>query len=403
MVSRLIRTRYGMLAMPTSLKRGNLQELEAADVNALVASAGLQCTRSGCGTEATIAVIRVEAARIRARAARRPTDHDRRTRAAPGARMARASRTRRVTPAATPQAPTRKADEATSWTAQRLRRAAFPVARASIRPVRDRRARRGAGPKHRNNDRPPRDDAQPAGPGPGNTQRPQRPPRTQHNFDEVQPQSNANASPFGRSTLSVPGGAPRGYGNEGAPATSQRTARAAREIRQAEWRRAGRSVRWRPESSRAGTAGIQGTRPRPASATACTATVDGNVAPRSEANGNVAPKAEVNGNVAPPGEKNRVMPDDDRQPDRAARLSTPSAKPRRPFVEERADALGEVVGRGAAGEALGLGVKLLRQRTSRRFAQQSLHVAERECRAGCDRLCHGAALSPPALRRRRRD
>ena len=44
----------------------------------------------------------------------------------------------------------------------------------------------------------------------------QRPHRARHNFDEVQPQSNANASPFGRGTLTVPGGAPRGPGNEGA-------------------------------------------------------------------------------------------------------------------------------------------------------------------------------------------
>ena len=47
MVSRLIRTRYGMLAMPTTLKRGNLAELEAPDVNALVASAGLQSPAAG--------------------------------------------------------------------------------------------------------------------------------------------------------------------------------------------------------------------------------------------------------------------------------------------------------------------------------------------------------------------
>src|SRR3954471_22932204 len=47
MVSRLIRTRYGVLAMPTSLKRGNLEELEAADVAALVASAGLDAPAAG--------------------------------------------------------------------------------------------------------------------------------------------------------------------------------------------------------------------------------------------------------------------------------------------------------------------------------------------------------------------
>ena len=40
-----------------------------------------------------------------------------------------------------------------------------------------------------------------------------RPPRAHHNFDEVQPQSNANAMPFGR-TLTVPGGASRGFGND---------------------------------------------------------------------------------------------------------------------------------------------------------------------------------------------
>jgi hypothetical protein len=41
-----------------------------------------------------------------------------------------------------------------------------------------------------------------------------RPPRARNNFDEMQPQSNANASPFGRTTLTVPGGAPRGFGND---------------------------------------------------------------------------------------------------------------------------------------------------------------------------------------------
>ena len=45
----------------------------------------------------------------------------------------------------------------------------------------------------------------------------QRAPRPRHNFDEVQPQSNANASPFGRNTLTAPGGTPRGFGNEAAP------------------------------------------------------------------------------------------------------------------------------------------------------------------------------------------
>jgi hypothetical protein len=46
---------------------------------------------------------------------------------------------------------------------------------------------------------------------------PARPPRGRRDFDEVQPQSNANASPFGHKTLTVPGGVPQGYGNTKGP------------------------------------------------------------------------------------------------------------------------------------------------------------------------------------------
>lgn len=42
--------------------------------------------------------------------------------------------------------------------------------------------------------------------GPG-----QRPRGGRHDFDEVQPVSNANASPFGRTTLTVPGGTPGNF------------------------------------------------------------------------------------------------------------------------------------------------------------------------------------------------
>jgi 23S rRNA pseudouridine2605 synthase len=42
MVSRLIRTRYGAVAMPTVLKRGDLSELEPAAVGAVLAGAGLR-------------------------------------------------------------------------------------------------------------------------------------------------------------------------------------------------------------------------------------------------------------------------------------------------------------------------------------------------------------------------
>src|SRR5690349_17418999 len=42
MVSRLIRTRYGVVAMPTVLKRADLLELEPAAVNAVLAGAGIR-------------------------------------------------------------------------------------------------------------------------------------------------------------------------------------------------------------------------------------------------------------------------------------------------------------------------------------------------------------------------
>ena len=51
-VSRLIRTRYGTLAMPTRVKRGDLEELEADDVNAIVAAAGLRAAGPGQGAGA---------------------------------------------------------------------------------------------------------------------------------------------------------------------------------------------------------------------------------------------------------------------------------------------------------------------------------------------------------------
>ena len=42
MVSRLIRTRFGAVAMPTHLKREHVAELESAEVDAIIASAGLR-------------------------------------------------------------------------------------------------------------------------------------------------------------------------------------------------------------------------------------------------------------------------------------------------------------------------------------------------------------------------
>jgi 23S rRNA pseudouridine2605 synthase len=302
MVSRLIRTRYGVLAMPTSLKRGNLEELEAADVAALVASAGLDAPAAG-------------GAPRNDRRDSRGGRQDPRKGAPPNA----------TGPRPPHKGPRRPHGQGKPHTAGNV--GAAPGQEGELRPKQHHGprnnagqggaahpnaqqpagprppSRRGSGPKHRNNDRPPRDDAQPA--GPSNGQRPQRPPRTQHNFDEVQPQSNANASPFGRTSVPTSIGAMRGYGNDGAP-------------RHRSGPRANNGKFGKPGGGpgSGGLAGGQGQRrsgpegfkgpgrgQRPPNRVR--GEVDGN-----GGGANVAPRPEVNGNVAPPNEKPPI-PDDD--------------------------------------------------------------------------------------------
>ena len=302
MVSRLIRTRYGMLAMPTTLKRGNLAELESPDVNALVASAGLQSPAAGPaprherrdpragrqdprkGTHAAGPRPEHKAGQPRPHGKGKPRTHGH----ANAAQMRDGD-----APLKTHQAP-RPHDEASS-PPNSPPSSPHP---AGTRPP----GKRGNGPRapQKPNDRPRHDDSQ-RGNAPPNGQRPQRPPRVRHNFDEVQPQSNANAAPFGRTTLTAPGGASRGYGNDATP-------------RHRSGPRAHNATYGKPNGNGPGNAyagghenrrvgGFGGSKgpgrgQRPAQR------------PRGEVDGNVAPKGEVNGNVAPPGEK-PMMPDDD--------------------------------------------------------------------------------------------
>jgi 23S rRNA pseudouridine2605 synthase len=51
-VSRLIRVRYGRIAMPSSLKRGDVLEMDPQDVNALLRSIGLKANAGGAQPEA---------------------------------------------------------------------------------------------------------------------------------------------------------------------------------------------------------------------------------------------------------------------------------------------------------------------------------------------------------------
>lgn len=219
MVSRLIRTRYGLLAMPSHLKRGDVSELEAADVSALLAAAGL---RSGPGTP--VARDAHNGARRHKPGQAPAAGHGRhpsqvphgggQRRAGPHHARPRGPNAPRSGPASLrePQAPHEQAHPAGPAggevaAADRANHA--PATSPGGHPVRrSGQAKSGKPPQSRGPFR---------GPGAGNGGAPHAPhaPHAQHpqrsrvNFDEVQPQSNANALPFGHRTRDPSGNGAR--------------------------------------------------------------------------------------------------------------------------------------------------------------------------------------------------
>jgi 23S rRNA pseudouridine2605 synthase len=188
MVSRLIRTRYGMLAMPTSLKRGNLAELEAADVGALVASAGLQSPAPGP----------VPSGRHDRRDPRAGRPDSRKGAHPAGPRPAHKTGHPRPHGQARPHSPDQTSASPQVDGEVRADRPHAPHAHSQPgskphsqspqhpggqRPS----GKRGPGPRKPQkygSDRPPRDDAQrPSTQPPGQGPRPQRPTQPRHNFD----------------------------------------------------------------------------------------------------------------------------------------------------------------------------------------------------------------------------
>jgi 23S rRNA pseudouridine2605 synthase len=193
MVSRLIRTRFGALAMPTQLKRGQLVELEAAEVEAVMAGAGLRPRQP-------------------------PSERAPRPGKGPGPRPGRGRTGSKRPPGPHGPRATRPPVGAKGGTAAS---SAMPV-RAEAGAVAHDGPSRHPGPRPAKGPRPWKQrapggksaESRAPGGGPGEGRKSakqygQRPQRARHNFDEVQPQSNANASPFARTTLTVPGGAPR--------------------------------------------------------------------------------------------------------------------------------------------------------------------------------------------------
>ncbi|HEY7787479.1 MAG TPA: pseudouridine synthase, partial [Casimicrobiaceae bacterium] len=211
MVSRLIRTRYGTLAMPTHLKRGQLAELDAADVDAIIASAALAPAQGRPSQRPDARGVRPGKGKgASTHAAGRPQSkpHKPRPHGTRGPRPPFNAEARQAGAAESPSF----GNEASSPTQAGAPRRP-PHHPKSARPWKN---RQGPGkPPEPGSQRPAREESRrkPARPHAQG----QHPARPQRNFDEVQPQSNANASPFGRSTLGVPGGASRGSGGDGAP------------------------------------------------------------------------------------------------------------------------------------------------------------------------------------------
>jgi 23S rRNA pseudouridine2605 synthase len=154
MVSRLIRTRYGAVAMPTVLKRGDVVELEAGEVANVLNAAGLRGANGKNGAPHD------------PRQGNRKGPHPQGGRGRPG----------------------------------QHHRPGHPQGGAPRGPM------QGQGGGHgKPHGRPGGKPAFQKGP------RPNGPTSNHvHDYDERQPLSNANASPFGRTTLTVPGGTPHG-------------------------------------------------------------------------------------------------------------------------------------------------------------------------------------------------
>jgi len=170
MVSRLIRTRYGALAMPPELKRGQWTELGAEEVNALVASSGMR----GNGHPQNAQQRPPQGPRHRGHPrgghpqGSKQGGHQQRPHGPNGQRRH-----------GKPHGP-----HAQAASPHANRHGGGAPGGAQGQPHDARRVHRGK-------------------------------PQPRHNFDEVQPQSNANASPFGRHTLTVPGGHARTKGQGG--------------------------------------------------------------------------------------------------------------------------------------------------------------------------------------------
>jgi 23S rRNA pseudouridine2605 synthase len=232
MVSRLIRTRYGMIAMPTTLKRGQIAELEAPDVDALVASAGLRANAARPAPRHEPRGARSGKGKAPHPAQGRPAKGFKGRRQGFGPPRPAAAQEARAA------ASNGEAQDAAMQVGDAARpRGGKPAPAKHVSRPRAWKQRGGPERAHEGAPRAAQDDARRKPAHPHAQKHAQRPPRQRHNFDEVQPHSNANAAPFGRTTLTVSGAMPRGFGNDAGP--RQRSGPRAHKAAQARGRAAG--------------------------------------------------------------------------------------------------------------------------------------------------------------------
>jgi len=284
-VSRLIRTRYGTLAMPSVLKRGDLLELEAPDVVTVMDSAGLKGPAGGPRPGQRPGQQRPHHGKNRHGQHKGPRPQHAGPRDAqaggPGEGTAPAQgqdQARGPHPGAKPhgKGPRRKQRPQQGRPDFETTQPLSNANAIGLRPQGGGKARRQGGFGGAKGQGGHGGYGSHGGGYGGSGPRQQRP---RVDFDEIQPTSNANASPFATTRLSLPQGAPRpgaGHANDGGFNH--------------------RGNRGGPRGRSGGKGGFRAKNgPRPPKG--APREVNGNVAPR-EANGNVAPR-EVNGNVAP--------------------------------------------------------------------------------------------------------
>ena len=331
-VSRLIRTRYGTLAMPSVMKRGDTLELEPAEVATVLESAGLKVQGGSPGQPRPAGGKSNRGRHQRGRQQGQPGQPGQQRQPGPQGQPGAQGQPRQ------PGQP-RQHGQQRHQDQQRRQGQQSPAveqgqpdaqgANPDAPPIVDGNVTRAPGqagqrPHGKHGGRPrgkggPRPDGlagqgggQGQGQGQGRAQGPgggQRPPRTRTDFDNQQPMSNANASPFAGNRMGAPG-APRGGPRGGPPGPGGFANRGNRSGPRG--RPGGGQGNGQFRAKGGGQDGGNGPRrngpPRgEADGNVAPREADGNRAPR-EVDGNRAPREEANGNIAL---RNPVVPRDD--------------------------------------------------------------------------------------------